>query len=54
MQFVANMRGDVLGAIGLAFLVYTVISTIQKVEASFNFVWRVDRPRSLRAASPSI
>jgi membrane protein len=46
MQFVANMRADVLGTIGLAFLVYTVIATIQKVEASFNFVWRVERPRS--------
>src|SRR6202051_5094437 len=46
MQFVTNMRGDVLGTIGLAFLVYTVITTIQKVEASFNFVWRVQRPRS--------
>src|SRR5260370_6231687 len=46
MQFVTNMRGDVLGTIGLAFLVYTVITTIQKVEASFNFVWRVERPRS--------
>lgn len=45
MQFVTNMRGDVLGSIGLAFLVYTVITTIQKVEASFNFVWRVERPR---------
>jgi membrane protein len=46
MQFVVNMRGDLLGSIGLGFLVYTVITTIQKVEASFNFVWRVERPRS--------
>ncbi len=46
MQFVSNMRGDVLGSIGLAFLLYTVISTIQKVEASFNFVWGVTRPRA--------
>jgi membrane protein len=46
MQFVNNMRGDIAGTIGLAFLVYTVITTIQKVEASFNFVWHVDRPRS--------
>jgi membrane protein len=46
MQFVTNMRGDVLGSIGLGFLVYTVIATIHKVEASFNFVWRVQRPRS--------
>jgi membrane protein len=46
LQFVRNMRGDLLGAIGLAFLVYTVVTTIQKVETSFNFLWRVDRPRS--------
>jgi membrane protein len=46
MEFVTNMRGDVLGSIGLAFLVYTVISTIEKIEASFNFVWRVENPRS--------
>jgi len=45
LQFVTNMRGYLLGSIGLAFLVYTVVSTIQKVEASFNFVWRVERPR---------
>jgi membrane protein len=45
-QFVVNMRGELLGSIGLAFLVYTVITTIQKIEASFNFVWRVERPRS--------
>ena len=37
MQFVANMRGDLLGSIGLAFLVYTVITTIQKVEAQLQF-----------------
>jgi membrane protein len=46
MQFVTNMRGDLLGSLGLGFLVYTVITTIQKVEGSFNFVWRVERPRS--------
>jgi membrane protein len=46
MQFVSNMRGELIGSIGLAFLVYTVITTIQKVETSFNFVWRVGRRRS--------
>ena len=47
LTFVSNMRGDVLGSIGLVFLTWTVISTIQKVETSFNFVWRVDRPRRI-------
>jgi membrane protein len=46
LQFVKNMRGDLFGSIGLAFLVYTVVTTIQKVETSFNFLWRVDRQRS--------
>jgi membrane protein len=46
LQFVENMRGELLGTIGLAMLVYTAVSTIQKVEAGFNFVWRIDRPRS--------
>src|SRR3984957_19957874 len=46
MQFVENMRAELLGSIGLAFLVYTVIATIQKVEGSFNFVWRVERRRN--------
>jgi membrane protein len=47
MTFVDNVRGDVLGSVGLAFLLYTVISTIQKLEEAFNFAWHVERPRSL-------
>ena len=47
MGFVENVQSGVLGSLGLAFLLYTVISMIQKVEESFNFVWRVGRPRSL-------
>jgi len=46
MQFVDNVRSGVLGSIGLIFLLYNVISMVQKVEESFNFVWRVDQPRS--------
>ena len=46
LGFVDNIQSGVLGSLGLAFLIYTVISTIQKVEESLNFVWRVERPRS--------
>jgi membrane protein len=47
MSFVDNVRGDVLGSVGLAFLLYTVVSTIQKLEEAFNFAWHVERPRSI-------
>jgi membrane protein len=47
MAFVDNVRGDVLGSVGLAFLLYTVVSTIQKLEEAFNFAWHVERPRSI-------
>lgn len=39
ISFVENMKVGVLGSVGLAFLVYTVISLVQKIERSFNFIW---------------
>jgi len=45
--FVDNVRGSVLGGVGLVLLVYTAISMIQKVEDSFNHVWQVQQSRSL-------
>ena len=47
MTFVENVRGGVLGSVGLAFLLYAVVATIQKLESAFNFAWHVERPRSL-------
>lgn len=44
--FVDNVQGTVLGSVGLAFLVWTVISVIQKVEEALNFIWHVERVRS--------
>lgn len=46
MSFVDNVRADVLGSIGLALLIYLIISLVQKMEESFNYVWRVQQPRS--------
>ncbi len=45
--FVENVKVGVLGSLGLLFLLYTVVSLTQKVESSFNFVWRVERLRGL-------
>jgi membrane protein len=45
--FVDNVSGLALGSISIAILLFTALSMAQKVEGSFNFVWRVDRPRSL-------
>lgn len=47
LGFVDNMKVGVLGSVGLALLVYTVISLVQKIERSFNMIWRVPDMRSL-------
>ncbi len=46
LLLVNNVRGSVLGGLGLLFFLYTAISMIQKVEESFNYVWYVKTPRS--------
>ena len=45
LDFVDNVNGKVLGGVGLSLLLVTVISLVHKVERSFNYIWRVDRPR---------
>ncbi|HFD80219.1 MAG TPA: YihY/virulence factor BrkB family protein [Gammaproteobacteria bacterium] len=47
ISFVENVKVGVLGALGLALLLYTVVSLIQKIESSFNYVWQVERLRTL-------
>jgi membrane protein len=44
--FVDNVSGGTLATIGIIFFLFSALSMAQKVESSFNFVWRVDRPRS--------
>jgi membrane protein len=46
VDFVDHLRGGVLGTVGLAVLLWAVVSVVQKVEESFNYVWHVERPRS--------
>ncbi len=41
ISFVDNVRVDVLGSLGLAFLLYMVISLVRKTEDGFNHIWRV-------------
>lgn len=45
--FVENVKAGVLGSVGLLLLLWTVISLIQKVEAGFNYVWRVRTSRNI-------
>jgi membrane protein len=47
ISFVENMKAGVLGSVGLAILLYTVISLLQKIERSFNYTWHVTEARSL-------
>ena len=46
LELVDNVKGSVLGGVGLAFFLWTAISTVQKVEESFNYTWYVTKPRS--------
>lgn len=45
-HFVKNIHSGLLGSVGLALLLYTVISLMQKIEQAFNHAWRVSENRS--------
>lgn len=47
IAFVENIKVGLLGFVGVLLLLYTVLSMIQKVEDSFNYIWRVDTRRQL-------
>ena len=44
--FIDNIHGGVLGSVGLALLLYTSVSLVQKIEEAFNYIWHVSRSRS--------
>jgi membrane protein len=47
VEFIERMNVGVLGALGLALLLYTAVSLMQKIEESLNFIWHVAQPRPL-------
>ncbi len=47
VDFVDNIRVDVLSFVSLGVLLYTVLAMMQKMEAAFNYIWSVNQPRSL-------
>jgi len=46
INFVEGISSGLLGSLGIATLLYTVISLMQKIESAFNFSWRVTEDRS--------
>lgn len=47
MQFAERVSGGLVGVVGLALLLWTLVGTVKKIEDSLNFVWRVQRARSI-------
>lgn len=45
--FVDNVRVDVLSVVSLGVLLYTVLTMMQRIELSFNYIWSVAQARSL-------
>src|SRR6186713_661668 len=46
MDFADRVSTGVVGSVGLALLLWTLLGTIRKVEDGFNFLWRVEHARS--------
>lgn len=46
MTFADNVSTGLVGSVGFALLLWTLLGTIRKVEDSFNYVWHVEHPRS--------
>ena len=45
--FVDKIQVGLLGSVGILLLLYSAMSLIQKIEESFNHIWRVERLRAL-------
>ena len=47
IEFVSHIKVGILGVVGIAGLLYTTYSLIDKIETTLNAIWRVQRGRSL-------
>ena len=47
MSFVDGVSSGLVGVLGFALLLWILMGTLQKVEDSFNYLWRVEQPRTL-------
>lgn len=47
MTFINNVNVGVLGAVGFAVLIYSVIAMMHKIEHAFNYTWQIARARSV-------
>ena len=48
ISFVERMKVGILGTLGVALLLYTVIALMQKIETAFNYTWRITQSRRLQ------
>lgn len=46
MEFADSVSTGIVGSLGLALLLWTLLGTIKRVEDSFNYLWRVEHARS--------
>ena len=46
IKLVEGINPSLLGSLGIALLLYTVVGLMQKIEAAFNFTWHVSEERS--------
>lgn len=47
VSFVDNVRVDVLSVVSLGVLLYTVLTMMQQIELTFNYIWSITQPRTL-------
>ncbi|MDO9476768.1 MAG: YihY/virulence factor BrkB family protein [Pseudohongiella sp.] len=47
VSFVDNVRVDVLSAVSLGVLLYSVLTMMQQIELTFNYIWNISQPRSM-------